>query len=64
MRASVHKPSADRPVVDQIGNLGGVLFHHDEVRIALDADVRPVNDLGAAASGIGQRRHGPLRRRD
>src|SRR6266545_3286891 len=53
--ASFHQSLADEPFLDQLGNLIAVLVHHDYVRIALEACIRQVDDIDAAARGFENR---------
>jgi hypothetical protein len=55
--ASVDEPLPNQPFLDHVGDGCVVLLHHHEMRIAPDADLREVDDLDAAAGGLGKRRH-------
>ena len=48
----LRQPLALEPFLDQGGDLGIVLVHHHHVRIALDAGLRQVDDIDAAAGGL------------
>ena len=47
--ASIDKPFADQPFLDHLGDLVAILVHHHHVGVALDADVREVDQVDAAA---------------
>src|SRR5262245_48542056 len=53
---SLSQSLANEPFLNEIGDLTAVLVHHDDVRIALEARVRQIDDIDAAARRFESRR--------
>ena len=52
----IDQPLAHEPILDEIGDRVIVLVHHQHVRIALDAGIRQIDDVDAAARSLAIRR--------
>jgi hypothetical protein len=51
-RQSYSAAFADQPLLDEIGGLRIVLVHHQHVGITLDAHIRQIDDVDAAAGAL------------